>query len=403
MARIGHKKSRNGCSRCKERRVKCDERRPCGACIKLRDCCSLLKSSGLNDVIPGDQAHLDPKLSGRRGIGPVGGIPSPPCTNPADLIHPVFAPSPFSHMTMPLPGPQPEQSSTWTADLSLMNHYTAVTSGTLPGASHRVWQSKVPKEAVSHPFLMHQILAVSAFHLASLDPSESHAHFTQAFQHQQHAICGINAEVSKVSSSNCHALFAASSLLFIGSFAASTPALHKTHQRAVDGMLDIFTLVRGVSSILSSSKNDIQKGFMGDFMVCDLRPRESKLLDVLLERLPEICRNLDANGVSSETRALAEEAVTGLRESINKASAPTPELNVVLVWPMTLKAGFLALLRVHDPAAFVIVAHYCTVLHAAGLNYWFMRGWGHSVATAIAESLAPSWQGCIQWPLAYVS
>ncbi|KPM43670.1 hypothetical protein AK830_g2843 [Neonectria ditissima] len=400
MARIGHKKSRNGCSRCKERRVKCDEKRPCSACVKLRDCCSLVKSSGSSSGQPGGQDHTDPRLMNqRKDIGPVGSIPSPPFTDAAGLIHPVFASSPFSHIA----NPAPELPSSWTADLNLMNHYTTLTSGTLPGASQRVWQTEVPKEAVAHPFLMHQILAVSAFHLASLQPAQSQAHFTQAFQHQQHAIGGINAEVSHVTSRNCHALFAASSLLFIGSFAVSTPALHKTRQRAVDNMVDIFTLVRGVSSILSSSKEEIRHGVLGDFMECDFRPRESALLTLLLEKLPEIRPGLDANGVNPEAQAVVEEAVAGLRKSVDMASAATPELNVAIIWPMTLKDDFLAMLRVHHPAALVIVSHYCAVLHAAGSDYWFMEGWGRCVTLAIAESLAPSWQGCIQWPLASVS
>ncbi|CRK42669.1 hypothetical protein BN1723_019031 [Verticillium longisporum] len=31
--RLGYKKSRGGCARCKRRRVKCDEKRPCTAAL----------------------------------------------------------------------------------------------------------------------------------------------------------------------------------------------------------------------------------------------------------------------------------------------------------------------------------------------------------------------------------
>ncbi|KAH7129830.1 hypothetical protein B0J13DRAFT_452185 [Dactylonectria estremocensis] len=400
MARIGHKKSRNGCSRCKERKIKkCDERRPCSACIKLRDCCSLLQSSGKNNVASGDQAHPDTRGEKRKQMVLAAANPRHPRTDLADPSHPVFVSEPFSYMSRPVVGLQPEQAFNWAMDLGLMNHYTSLTSGTLPGASLRVWQSEIPKQAISYPFLMHQILAVSAFHLASLQPSRSQVHFTQALQHQQHAICGINAEVSNVTSGNCHALFAASSLLFIGAFAASTPALHKTHQCEMDNIVDIFTLIRGVSGILGSAKEDIRQGSLGDFMDCVPHPVESELLNLLLEKLPEIRQSFHGNS----TQALADEAIAGLQESIDRALTTSPELTVAIIWPMTLNDGFLALLRVRHPAALVVVAHYCTVLHSAGSDYWFMRGWGRCVATAIAECLAPPWKESIQWPLAYIS
>ncbi|KAL6406471.1 Sterol uptake control protein 2 [Ilyonectria robusta] len=34
MPRLGYRKSRQGCRRCKQRRVKCDESRPCSACTR---------------------------------------------------------------------------------------------------------------------------------------------------------------------------------------------------------------------------------------------------------------------------------------------------------------------------------------------------------------------------------
>ncbi|WAO82885.1 C6 zinc finger domain-containing protein [Fusarium falciforme] len=43
--RLGHKKSRNGCLRCKARRVKCDELRPCTNCVRHHVECSLVTSS----------------------------------------------------------------------------------------------------------------------------------------------------------------------------------------------------------------------------------------------------------------------------------------------------------------------------------------------------------------------
>jgi hypothetical protein len=45
MAQLGQKKSRKGCTRCKQRRVKCDEEAPCGNCMRRNEECSLLEPS----------------------------------------------------------------------------------------------------------------------------------------------------------------------------------------------------------------------------------------------------------------------------------------------------------------------------------------------------------------------
>ncbi|KAJ4229080.1 hypothetical protein NW759_003804 [Fusarium solani] len=369
MARIGHKKSRNGCSRCKQRKVKCDEKRPCGACTKRHLSCSLISSP------PSDSASLDDQVN----------------------------PNPKSEVKVPDKGmpiaPKPEQPSCWTQDLGLMSHYSSITSATLPGANRHVWQIEVPSVAVAYPYLMHQILAVSAFHLASLNPSQGQAHLSRAFQHQHHAICGIRAEVSAVTVRNCHALFAASSLLFIGAFAACSPARGRSLRQEVDDMLGVFIHVRGVRSILNSFNAAIRDGILGDFMECNSHTGGTGLLTSLLQRLPRITEDFGTNKMDPVAKALAEEAIFALGESVARASAASPELNVAIIWPMALKDGLLDLIRARHPAALVVVAHYCTVLDAVGSKFWFLENWGHRLLTAIVEALGPCWHESVRWPM----
>ncbi|RSL92795.1 hypothetical protein CDV31_015001 [Fusarium ambrosium] len=367
MARFGHKKSRNGCSRCKQRKVKCDERRPCGACTKRHLTCSLVLSPPSESASPDGQVNPNPK----------------------------------SFMGISI-APRAEQPSSWTQDLGLMSHYSSITSATLPGANLYVWQMEIPSMAVAYPFLMHQILAVSAFHLASLNPSQGKAHLSRAFQHQHHAICGVRAEVSAVTARNCHALFAASSLLFIGAFAACSPARgRRSLRQEVDDMLGVFTLVRGVRSILNSFNGAIRDGILGDFMECNSHTGGTGLLTSLLQRLPRITENFDTK-MDPVVKALAEEAIFALGESVGRASASSPELNVAIIWPMTLKDEFLDLIRAHHPAALVVVAHYCTVLDAVGSKFWFLENWGHRLLTAIVEGLGPCWYESVRWPMDWV-
>ncbi|KAF4967877.1 hypothetical protein FSARC_4644 [Fusarium sarcochroum] len=362
MARIGHKKSRNGCSRCKQRKVKCDERRPCGVCIKRGLSCSLISSPSL------DSASLKGQVS-PNAISFIG----------TEDVQPLN----FSKGTSI--APKCQRPSGWTEDLGLMSHYASITSATLPGANRRVWQIEIPKVGVAYPFLMHQILAVSAFHLARLNPSERQEYLSRALQHQHHAICGIRGEVATVTPRNCHALFAGSSLLFIGAFAACARTSGGNLEQKVNDLLGVFVLVRGVNSILNLFKDVIRNGTFGEFIECNSYAGGTGLLSSLVERLHLITESLDAGKVDHVVKAQAGEAIFALGESAGRASTAAPELNVAIIWPMIIKDGFLQLIRDRHPAALVVIAHYCTVLHAVGSKFWFLENWGHEMLDAIVE------------------
>lgn len=380
---------------------------PLQCCIKHRQSCSLSPAS--DEALSTSDANPKPRpeISENPVQAAVMRWPTRKASSPRAADSRRSPSHDGSHLRVSRPGAgpgiQPSSPNGWATDLGLMNHFTSLTSTTLPGASRHLWQMEIPREAIAYPFLMHQILSVSAFHLASLDSSQNQTYLSRAFYHQQYAICGIKEEVTDITPINCHALFIASSLLFFGAFATTSQATARPCHREVDNILDIFTLIRGVSAILSSSKENIRNGIFGEFMECSSPPERTGLLNLLLERLPAISKGLTADRrISHEARALAEEAMDGLRVSIGRAKTAATELSVAIVWPMTLSNGFLTLLRVHHTAALVVVAHYCVVLHAAGSEFWFVRGWGRRLIDAIAESLLPSWHEEIQWPLGLI-
>ncbi|VUC34637.1 unnamed protein product [Clonostachys rosea] len=376
MARIGHKKSRNGCTRCKERKVKCDEGIPCRACVREGIACSLAAK------IP-HQSNPNPKskataASIQRGAEDTASVTPTMYHNPPTSASP--------------------HGSPWSEDLRLMNHYTAVTSATLPGATHEIWQSEVPKEAVTHAFLMHQILAISAFHLGYLNPLVAKTYLSRGLQHQQNAIAGIKAEISHVSSSNCHALFTASSLLFMGAFAASTPAMCLNGRQPINDLLDVFVLLRGLSAVIHSSKLYFRRGILSGFMRCDPNTRGIEEPNPLLSRLDRVRLHLTGTGADPNHKAPVQEALESLQEKVIEASTLSPELHVAVLWPMDVKDEFLALVRQHDPAALVVIAQYSWLLYNVEKEYWFIEGWGCRLATHIAELLSPEWRELASFP-----
>ncbi|KAK2764729.1 hypothetical protein CKAH01_04894 [Colletotrichum kahawae] len=192
-------------------------------------------------------------------------------------------------------------------------------------------------------------------------------------------------------------------MLFIGSFAASSSALHSALRLEVGHILEIFTLIRGVSGVLTSAKENVRYGILRDFMQCAPYSGGSELLRLLLKNVTSAIDRMDEQDVSPEVKSLVEGAVSGLRDSVGIASAATPALNVAVSWPMVLSSGFMALLGSQHPAALVVLAYYCTVLHEGGLYFWFMKDWGSSLISAISRSLTPKWRESIDWPVNYIN
>lgn len=75
-------------------------------------------------------------------------------------------------------------------DLKLMHHFTAIAWQILPKGYGRqeLWQIELPRLALEHDLLLHQLLAFSAYYLAYSTPDRRTMFLIQASQHQNLAI-----------------------------------------------------------------------------------------------------------------------------------------------------------------------------------------------------------------------
>lgn len=155
-----HTKSRNGCTTCKRRRVKCDENRPiCKNCQHLRLECRYVSAASLT------------------------------C---ADLQ---------------------------IMNLKLLHHYITVVAKTIADSgisTLKIWVEDVVEMGFKFPFLMHAVLMFSATHLSQRQPKE---YCSAVVQHRAEALTLLRSEVQRINSSNLDALVATSVLLILDAMA----------------------------------------------------------------------------------------------------------------------------------------------------------------------------------------
>ncbi|KAF2635201.1 hypothetical protein P280DRAFT_511309 [Massarina eburnea CBS 473.64] len=367
MPRLGSKKSRGGCQQCKIRRVKCDESRPCANCTRYNADCSLLagppsvgsvnRSSSYSRGRSSHEASVSPAPSSNTGVTYGAG----------------------RSVNLPL---AEEASGGWMEDLELMHHFTAHAHTTIPGpaTAQQIWGFSVPQEAFKYRFLMHAILAFAAEHLAHINPTRAQHYRILGSTHQAAAITGLNNEISTVdlTSENCHALFTGASLIIMNAFAE--PEAYN-----LKALVSIFTLCRGMNTILMSSESTISKGpFAGLLRPLPNPPQPSPLLSSFLVDINALAEgshpsySVSRNNGHDTSMMARNDAAELLRESLQLGieTSQHPALRAAMLWPIRLDPEYLECLKARsDPAVASVFRQYCRILEYAGAEWWFLSGW----------------------------
>jgi len=305
----------------------------------------------------------------------------------------------------------------WMTDLELMHHYTTVTCGTIPaprGTEH-VLRDDIPRLGLRFSYLMHQLLAVSALHIAYVSPDSdsSKKYLSRASHHQAIAISGMRPALSKpITEGTSRALFAASAFLMVGTFATnrglgptSPDVCEVSHRCPMDGILETFSVVRGMGAIREATSKELQRNLVGDLFgtqpqstSCEsLRVVEGRLY--LLQALVMADETLD-DGLKHAVCAGIGSLLAFMETKSSVTIMARKELSVVFGWPWTVSDELLGLLRKRSPAALTMFLYYCIVMQTLEADYWFLEGWTARLGIVVAMSLRGSrWEEVAQWPL----
>lgn len=453
--RLGYTKSRNGCLRCKQRRVKvsfrvssfllmrapnseqpadiprldvddqCDENRPCKACVRHGIECSLVSgqagagsslaaSAPIGDIGPCPAAAHT--LSAPSRPRPAIPNPKPPGEQVPDTVpspddsavtavespFPAAGHDPFPYFAKFVSGEPEDSTANWVSDLELLHHFitSTVHDCALTDVMVRVWQVEVPKQAFTHVYLLHHMLSLAAYHLAYLCPQKRQEYLLCASRHRVRGIRGMRMALANIAAENCHALFAASCCLYICALAAS-PFPEPT----IDDLVDVFLLVKGMGSVLFSFDASLRSGPISE-LFDDAGPAEpaNPMLHRVVLALEDFSAQLDQaesdEGLRTTIRAEAGRLAAAIRHASRECQGA--EYRVVSAWPILLPDSLVPLLRQRNQAALALLSYYCVVFHEAELQRWFMKGWTAGVMRDIEKAMSPPWNQHSAWAQGWI-
>lgn len=451
-----HTKSRNGCIECKRRHIRCDEGQPsCTNCEVAERTCFFPKpktakqkqkqgqsepdapSASLPDAVVnshattnGEHANMDvdfgqmPPLEfqqqpGHSSLGQVTDQTTDRSLLGYDALPPVTSlesnvwqiPSPASPMgfddvhTPPAdchPGflsiPNTISKAVFTPQhMILLYHANGVPNFTGPNRSA---VEIAVRRAVDSPYLIDEVLAFTAFHIAYLYPGSAVPLRHLATELQTRALASFTRLTELVP--NDHKPTAVPRFLFSGILGRHVLADTLAHYRAdfhqfIDRFVACLDLNRGIRAVTPPAQYYLSDSELQPFLAVILNAQKNMEPGNECDPLKALMDNSDLSEASTSACRQAIEILQwafDICKRLDEEDYP----QAAAAFAVRVEIGFADMLRKYRPEALVVLAYYGVVLHRCR-SFWAFGDAGASMIRAIAAHLGSYWQKALEWPL----
>lgn len=259
------------------------------------------------------------------------------------------------------------------------------------------------KTGLESPYLLHQLLAFSARHLAFLYPERSASYLRQADTLQSRAISLFNATAwhEDVNRSNCVPILLFSSTL-AHHILADTLAKRDldglggfmTHYvQCMEMQRGIYTIAKSAWPLLMESELEPVLSYSVGFTSQAPRGNHCKKIRELVDR---------TNRLNEKERGACRLAIQYLQVGFDAVLAegeeqPGYRYQMLFSWAMLASPEFTALLAAKRPEALVLLGYYALLLHY-GRAMWQVRDAGAYILGLVVDYLDPGWHHWLEYP-----
>lgn len=458
--RLAHRKSRQGCTRCKDRKVKCSEGRPaCTACLRHGVACEY------TPVCQPVRRRADHSANDvHRGPIPIARSQSMQrlkndTTNPAPAVQTPTPDSGLGNSMSPVAGDltgsqyssgQPDSRERRHAvELFLLHRFTADVGASFPSSRYEIskdmfpWHA--PNLACDHPLLLQAIFAITALYLcktmsspmaatASTNPKgmpDVFRHVDFAYLHRLYLHETIQQQLTAFESlgpANADALGLTSALMTLMAICISPDAQQTSSPLRDPG----YRLPLEWLKISNSSRNVFEACFEhlneGSLLLNYVRrkgvpdmtdndylfdPAHAQPFQQILDFCPH--PTIPSAGASAEHHAHAQlECDIEIKDAyirtlsligstyvsvVNNDPAHVICTRISAFGPLVPRK-YVELLSLQTPRALVILAHYMALVRHVEDQFWWFQGIPEREILGIKSILPQQWQWLLAWPSA---
>ncbi|KAH8705991.1 hypothetical protein BGW36DRAFT_422516 [Talaromyces proteolyticus] len=380
-----HTKSRNGCTNCKSRRVKCNLHYPqCNNCVRRNEYCSFRRflwcsSSKGRSVEEQVEEHIGFNGYLSQGIIPPSISKRQPSSFPNESV----------------------------LDTELLCHFISSCASSLalvPNAQF-IWESEIPLHRIDSPFLSQAIMALSALHISYLQPPDTLRYDVAARKHFHKATSQFRSVVREITNENCISIFGFSLIVVMFQLRISTDAiagpLVEDHQ-CIAG-LDVIHALRTAWGLTPSLGPRLMKTRLRGLFSEGRDLDEQGILDLNHQEALSRLEMLNFSTVKSESSQIAcVRALSALRYWCAFMGRRVSIWFHVVWWPAAITEDFLQLLRNKEPIALAIYSLWLADMRAMPTK-WFTAGWAEGTLALVVDSLELEWRERVERVLIPVS
>nr|AFK23402.1 Zn2Cys6 transcription regulator [Cordyceps militaris] len=409
MTRKPHKKSRNGCVECKRRHIKVSgsvpqndsasvlTQQPSSTCeyaaIRRR---KLSQAQLRRDAARKSAAPSDLPIKRSSSHAEVPEAAAAAATTPLTTVSP-------GHSISSQLVADPEASAAVNIHhMRLILHFSiSNVAPEMPDHVGKDGTALVLRLALETPYLLYQVLAISARHLAYLHPADFQYYYSQAIALQTSAIERFSASQPVRSDAAMPAVLF-SALLSRHSLVDTLYAVQTDFVAFIDAFVQCAQLQRGTRAVVARvSWSALLASELAPFLHWGRNTAASERVAKRGRECDQLLRLVAITpGLDPVAREACRSAVHHLQAGLDDLADPTPDKNsyqMITGWPVFLLEEFLDLLSRHRPEAAAIMGWYAVLLHR-GRHMWQIGDAGAFILSSLVDYLGAEWSHWLEWP-----
>lgn len=255
------------------------------------------------------------------------------------------------------------------------------------------------KAGLKSPYLLHELLAISALHLAFLNPARSDLHWHQAITLQSRALALFNLEYKGINESNCVDILLFSSILG-HHLLADTLAKRDTGglEAFMANYIHCIEIHRGIHTIAMTAWPQLMESELEPVLSSSSRFTSRSPRGRDCQQIIELVNNCE--GLNDDEREACHLMIRHLQVGLDAAATEQQQgyqHYMIYTWLMLAPPEFIDLLWKRRPEALILLAYYAILLHYAR-NMWQVGDAGVYVFKMIRDYLHPQWSTWLQHP-----
>ncbi|PSN74457.1 hypothetical protein BS50DRAFT_670850 [Corynespora cassiicola Philippines] len=390
-----HHKSRNGCSNCKRRRVKCSMQTPaCNNCVRRNEVCEYLGLQDLNapkmavdtqkTVWSADSGYqissLDPRLAAISYTLPSHSVPyASPLTWTIESNTPSF--------------------SNLRPSLSLL-----LGNSWFSQQEIALWAPVLEFESAKYPYLRHSIISLSCL-IHDLTQPSSDGSSLSAVQHSIAATTLFRQSQIAVDEYNWLAVISFGVMFII--FQCATQQACPDSEFDIIGTLRVF---RGSVAVEATTKPYLRRSRFWPLIQARNRAlaqhQDNTNLGSNLDTLEKVIQialeEVHEDNDAEERAEINRHAFYALKGWLRDCNGNPQTWVQSCLWPSLIRPEYLDLFAENDDVALLIFIHWCAIMYRSRKR-WFFTSWSKRAALKAIQNLSEDWGELLTWPLETLS